>query len=52
MRLFPPAPRRSVTPIKDTTLGNGKYAIKAGTTCTTMTIAVHRDPLIWGEDVG
>jgi cytochrome P450 / NADPH-cytochrome P450 reductase len=51
MRLFPPATRRTVCPIEDTTLSGGKFAVKAGTPCTPVAIVAHRDTSVWGEDV-
>ncbi|KAJ7208967.1 fatty acid hydroxylase [Mycena pura] len=50
LRLSPPAPRRGVTPLQDTTLGGGKYFVKAGTTIAVMSWMVQRDPAVWGED--
>ncbi|KAJ7234012.1 cytochrome P450 [Mycena haematopus] len=50
LRLTPTAGKRGVTPIEDTTLGGGKYFVKAGTTILLHVWNMHRDPLVWGED--
>lgn len=50
LRMAPTAPTRTVAPYEDTILG-GKYAIKAEQLVTLQIIAIHRDPLVWGEDV-
>ena len=51
LRLAPSAPFRSATPLEDTTLSDGKYAIKAETTIVCGVYMVHRDRKIWGDDV-
>jgi cytochrome P450 / NADPH-cytochrome P450 reductase len=51
MRLFPPATARGVVPIEDTTLMNGKYAVKKGSVLVVQTICAQRDPKVWGDDV-
>ncbi|KAJ6560628.1 fatty acid hydroxylase [Mycena vulgaris] len=49
--LVPPAPKRGVTPLHDTTLGGGsKYFVKAGTPILVQVWNIHRDTAIWGED--
>ncbi|KAF9263918.1 fatty acid hydroxylase [Marasmius fiardii PR-910] len=50
LRLVPTAPMRPVTPLEDTTLLNGKYAVKAGTILVVNTWMGHRDPAVWGDD--
>ncbi|KAJ6631867.1 cytochrome P450 [Mycena sp. CBHHK59/15] len=50
LRVSATAPKRGTTPLKDTTLGGGKYAVKAGTTILSQVWEIHRDPLIWGDD--
>ncbi|KAJ7181531.1 fatty acid hydroxylase [Mycena crocata] len=50
LRLTPTTSKRGVTPIQDTTLGGGKYFVKAGTTILVHVWNMHRDPLVWGED--
>ncbi|KAJ6505385.1 fatty acid hydroxylase [Mycena sanguinolenta] len=50
LRLTPTAGKRGVTPLQDTTLGGGKYFVKAGTTILVHVWNMHRDPLVWGED--
>ncbi|KAF4598867.1 hypothetical protein EYR38_007278 [Pleurotus pulmonarius] len=49
LRMAPTAPTRTVAPFEDTIIG-GKYAIKAEQLVTLQIIAIHRDPLVWGED--
>ncbi|KAJ8488103.1 hypothetical protein ONZ45_g14089 [Pleurotus djamor] len=49
LRLSPTAPVRTVAPLEDTTLA-GKYPIPAGQLVTMQIMAIHRDPLVWGED--
>jgi cytochrome P450/NADPH-cytochrome P450 reductase len=51
MRLCPPAAARGVVSLEDTTLCNGKYAIKKGQVMVVQTICTQRDPVLWGEDV-
>lgn len=51
LRLAATAPMRSTTPIADTTLGGGKYAVKKGTAIVIQTWELHRDPAVWGDDV-
>ncbi|KAJ7470036.1 cytochrome P450, partial [Mycena galericulata] len=50
LRLTPTAPRRGVTPLEDTTIGGGKYFVKAGTAMSVQVWNMHRDPVVWGED--
>ncbi|KAJ7692444.1 cytochrome P450 [Mycena rosella] len=50
LRLTPTASKRGITPIHDTTLGGGKYFVKAGTPILVQVWNMHRDPLVWGED--
>ncbi|MEV6682278.1 cytochrome P450 [Streptomyces erythrochromogenes] len=49
MRLWPPAPAFSRTPVADTLLG-GRYAVARGTPITVLTPTLHRDPDAWGDD--
>ncbi len=51
LRLGPTAPSRTVAPIEDTTLGGGKYFVKAGSSIVIQAFLMHRDPKVWGEDV-
>ncbi len=51
LRLGPTASSRTAAPIEDTTLGGGKYFVKAGSSLTIQTYVMHRDPKVWGEDV-
>ncbi|KAF9263922.1 cytochrome P450 [Marasmius fiardii PR-910] len=50
LRLSPTVSMRSVTPLEDTTLSNGKYAVKAGTALSVNIYMLHRDPAVWGDD--
>ncbi|KAG7093355.1 hypothetical protein E1B28_007036 [Marasmius oreades] len=50
LRLSPTAPMRAVTPLEDTTLLNGKYAVKAGQPISVNSWMLHRDPAVWGDD--
>ncbi|KAJ7910393.1 fatty acid hydroxylase [Mycena leptocephala] len=50
LRLTPTAAKRGVTPLQDTTLGGGKYFVKAGTIILVHVWNMHRDTLVWGED--
>ncbi len=52
LRLTPTAGKRAVVPLEDTTIGGGKYFVKAGQTVIIQVWNMHRDPLVWGEDVG
>ncbi len=47
LRLWPPAPAYGVSPLKDETIG-GKYALKRRTFVSVLTLALHRDPNVWG----
>ena len=47
LRLWPPAPAYSVSPMKDERIG-GQYDIKKRTFVTILTLALHRDPKVWG----
>jgi cytochrome P450/NADPH-cytochrome P450 reductase len=51
LRLAPPAAARVVAPIEDTTLGGGKYSVKAGDNIVCQIYIMHRDTAVWGEDV-
>ncbi|KAH8818614.1 fatty acid hydroxylase [Flagelloscypha sp. PMI_526] len=50
LRLFPPVSVRSAVPIQDTTIGDGKYALKGGMSTIINTYSMQRDPLVWGDD--
>lgn len=52
LRLAPTASTRTVEALEDTTLAGGKYAVKAGGPITLHMWTIHRDPLVWGSDVG
>lgn len=49
LRLWPTAPAFSVYPYKDETVG-GEYKLKARTFITVLTLMLHRDKTVWGED--
>ena len=51
LRLGPTAPMRGVTPLEDTVIGGGKYAVEKGTSVLVHVYATHRDAKVWGEDV-
>jgi cytochrome P450/NADPH-cytochrome P450 reductase len=50
LRLWPPAPAYGVHPLKDETIGGGKYTLKKGTFITVLVLALHRDPSVWGPN--
>lgn len=47
LRLWPPAPAYSISPLKDERIG-GQYDLKKRTFVTILTLALHRDPKVWG----
>jgi cytochrome P450/NADPH-cytochrome P450 reductase len=49
--MTPTIPIRSTTPKEDTTLANGRYAVKAGTNILIIHQTAQTDPAAWGEDV-
>ncbi|MEM9967892.1 MAG: cytochrome P450 [Pseudomonadota bacterium] len=49
LRLWPTAPAFSVYPYQDEIVG-GKYKLKARTFTTVLTLMLHRDRAIWGDD--
>jgi len=49
LRLWPTAPAFSVYPYKDEVIG-GKYKLKERTFTTVLTLMLHRDKSVWGED--
>ncbi len=50
LRLWPPAPAYGISPLKDETIGGGKYTLKKGTFITILVNALHRDPTVWGPN--
>src|SRR5215467_3778244 len=50
LRLWPPAPAYGISPLKDETIGGGKYKLKKGTFITILVTALHRDPSVWGPN--
>jgi cytochrome P450/NADPH-cytochrome P450 reductase len=49
LRLWPPAPIFSVTPLKDETLG-GIYPLRKRTPINILVGTLHRDPSVWGPN--
>jgi cytochrome P450/NADPH-cytochrome P450 reductase len=49
LRLWPTAPAFSVYPYKDEIIG-GKYKLKERTFTTVLTLMLHRDKSVWGEN--
>jgi len=50
LRLWPPAPAYGIAPLKEETIGGGKYRLKKGTFITVLVTALHRDPSVWGPN--
>ena len=50
LRLWPPAPAYGISPLKDETIGGGKYKLRKGTFVTILVTALHRDPGVWGPN--
>jgi cytochrome P450/NADPH-cytochrome P450 reductase len=50
LRKWPTAPAFALTPRKDTVIG-GKYPVKKDQSVMVLLAGLHRDKLIWGEDV-
>src|SRR5882672_9636980 len=50
LRLWPPAPAYGISPLKDETIGGGKYRLKKNTFITVLVTALHRDPSVWGPN--
>jgi cytochrome P450 / NADPH-cytochrome P450 reductase len=50
LRLWPPAPAYGISPLKDESIGRGKYKLKKGTFVTILVTALHRDPSVWGPN--
>ncbi|MEM7441133.1 MAG: cytochrome P450, partial [Pseudomonadota bacterium] len=49
LRLYPTAPAFGLYPYEDEIVG-GKYKIKKGTFTTVLTLMLHRDKSVWGDD--
>lgn len=49
LRLWPTAPAFSIYPYKDEIVG-GKYPLKEGSFVTVLTLMLHRDKKVWGEN--
>jgi len=49
LRLWPTAPAIGFYPYQDEVIG-GKYAIKKNTLTTMLTLMLHRDKSVWGDD--
>jgi cytochrome P450/NADPH-cytochrome P450 reductase len=50
LRLWPPAPAYGIAPLKDETIGGGKYRLKKNQFITILVNALHRDPSVWGPN--
>src|SRR6476620_4199491 len=50
LRLWPPAPAYGIAPLKDETIGGGKYKLKKNTFVTVLVMALHRDASVWGPN--
>jgi cytochrome P450/NADPH-cytochrome P450 reductase len=50
LRLWPPAPAYGISPLKDESIGSGKYQLKKGTFVTVLVTALHRDGTVWGPN--
>jgi cytochrome P450/NADPH-cytochrome P450 reductase len=50
LRLWPPAPAYGISPLKDESIGGGKYKLRKGTFVTILVTALHRDPTVWGPN--
>src|SRR6185437_2312110 len=50
LRLWPPAPAYGISPLKDETIGGGKYKLRKNTFITILVTALHRDPSVWGPN--
>src|SRR5262245_2105128 len=50
LRLWPPAPAYGISPLRDESIGGGKYKLKKGTFITILVTALHRDPSVWGPN--
>ncbi|KAF8148143.1 fatty acid hydroxylase [Mycena galopus ATCC 62051] len=51
LRLTSTAPIRQTSPLEDTKIGGGKYAVKKGSPILVLAWELHRDPAVWGDDV-
>ncbi|MEL7273259.1 MAG: cytochrome P450 [Pseudomonadota bacterium] len=49
LRLWPTAPALGLAPYKDEIVG-GKYKLKKGTFVTILSLMLHRDKSVWGDD--
>lgn len=49
LRLWPTAPAFGLAPYEDETIG-GKYWLKKGTFVTVLSLMLHRDRAVWGEN--
>ncbi|KAJ7259121.1 fatty acid hydroxylase [Mycena haematopus] len=50
LRITSTVPVRQTTPLEDTTIGGGKYAVKKGVPILILAWELHRDPAVWGDD--
>jgi cytochrome P450/NADPH-cytochrome P450 reductase len=51
LRVSPPVPARLTHAKEDTTLGDGKWEVKAHESLGILHSVAHMDPTVWGEDV-
>src|SRR5213080_842944 len=49
LRLWPPAPAYGISPLSDETIG-GQYKLRKNTFVLVLTLALHRDPSVWGPN--
>ena len=49
LRLWPTAPALGIAPYEDEIVG-GKYKLKKGTFVTVLSLMLHRDKSVWGDD--
>src|SRR5205809_3810818 len=49
LRLWPPAPAYGISPLSDETIG-GQYKLRKNTFVLILTLALHRDPSVWGPN--
>jgi cytochrome P450/NADPH-cytochrome P450 reductase len=50
LRIWPTAPAFALRAKEDTTIGDGRYQVKASDTVMVLVPLLHRDPKVWGDD--
>jgi cytochrome P450/NADPH-cytochrome P450 reductase len=50
LRIWPTAPAFALRAKEDTTIGGGRYAVRASDTVMVLVPLLHRDPKVWGDD--